>query len=272
MTRQTDALGNYQVMTYDALGRLATHQDYAPDDDDEDEDDELTGHTGWTWDGAANGLGQLQTVSDTVSGYSRTLRYDGLGRLSVTVPGTGAATYYAKQTYDGVGRAYQHFDAARTTETWDDHVTEVRYNAQGYAEQWVDGVYRNGNPRTTYRAITSQDARGHVTGERLGGGALRTARTFDGKTGRIGIIRSTTGLGGERQDVSYSWDVLGNLTTRTDAIGTTDLTSTRSLTERFTYDNLNRLTSSQVTGQSALRIRYDARLVQHTRLAVYCSR
>ena len=254
VTRQTDALGNYQIMTYDALGRFATRQDYAPDDDDEDEDDDLTGHTGWTWDGAANGLGQLQTVADTVSGHTRTLRYDTLGRLSVTatVPGTGAATYYAKQTYDGVGRAYQHFDAARTTETWDDHVTEVRYNAQGYAEQWVDGVYRNGNPRTTYRAITSQDARGHVTGERLGGGALRTVRTFDAETGRITGIDSTDILGGERQDLSYTWDVLGNLTRRTDATGTKDLM------ERFTYDTLNRLTSAQVGTNTAQTVTYNA--------------
>ena len=42
----------------------------------------------------------------------------------------------------------------------------------------------------------------------LGAGAIATARGF-GKTGRIGSIRSTTTLGQERQDLGYSWDVLG---------------------------------------------------------------
>ena len=49
-----------------------------------------------------------------------------------------------------------------------------------------------------------------MTGEGLGAGAIRTARTFDAKTGRVGTIRSTTGLGSERQDPGYTWDVLGN--------------------------------------------------------------
>ena len=46
--------------------------------------------------------------------------------------------------------------------------------------------------------------------------------------------------------------MLGNLETRTDATGM------KALTERFTYDNLNRLTSSQVTGQTAMCVSYDA--------------
>ena len=94
-----------------------------------------------------------------------------------------------------------------------------------------------------------------MTGETLGAGALRTARTFDAKTGRTGAIRSTTALGSERQDLGYTWDVLGNLTTRTD---TTDTTGTRTLTESFTYDTLNRLTSSQVGTGTAQTVTYDA--------------
>ena len=71
-----------------------------------------------------------------------------------------------------------------------------------------------------------------MTGEKLGGGALHTARTFDAKTGRVSTLRSTTTLGSERQDVGYTWDVLGNLTKRTDTTGN------RNLTETFTYDTL----------------------------------
>ena len=48
-------------------------------------------------------------VADTASGYTRTLTYDTLGRLSetATTPGTGADTYYEKQTYDAYGRPHQ---------------------------------------------------------------------------------------------------------------------------------------------------------------------
>ena len=172
--------------------------------------------------------------------------------VTALTPGTGADTYYSKQTYDQYGRPYQHFDAARTSQTWTDNVTETRYNQYGYAEKWVDGVYANGKPQATYRTITAQDARGNVTGEALGGGALQTARTFDAKTGRVGAIRSTTALGSERQDVGYTWDVLGNLTRRTDTTGS------RNLTEAFTYDTLNRLTSSRVGTGAKQTVTYDA--------------
>ena len=59
-------------------------------------------------------------------------------------------------------------------------------------------------------------------------------------------------LGQERQDFGYTWDVLGNLTERT------DMTGTRTLTETFTYDNLNRLTSARVGTGAAQTLTYDA--------------
>ena len=87
---------------------------------------------------------------------------------------------------------------------------------------------------------------------------MRTARTFDAKTGRIGTIRSTVGMTSERQEFGYTWDVLGNLTTRTDTTGATGADGTRDLTETFTYDNLNRLTSSRVGTGTTQTVTYDA--------------
>lgn len=254
LVKQTDAVGNVQTMTYDGLGRMTGRQDYVPDGPDAGTDPDPAGSATWTYDGT-NGLGQLKTVTDTESDYTRTLTYDTLGRLSVTsiTPGSGADTYYEKQTYDGYGRPHQHFDAARTTRMWDKNVTEVQYNEYGYAHKWVDGVYANGQPKATYRQITGQDARGNVTGEKLGGGALLTQRTFDAETGRITGITSKTALPQERQNLAYTWDVLGNLTQRTDTTG-----NTRDLTETFTYDTLNRLTSYQVGTGALQTVTYDA--------------
>ena len=57
----------------------------------------------------------------------------------------------------------------------------------------------------------------------------------------------------ERQNLGYTWDVLGNLTERRDT--TRD---NRNLTETFTYDNLNRLTTYQVGTNTKLTVTYDA--------------
>ena len=254
--RQTDAVGNYQELSYDGLGRLFRRLEYAAGPTAAPSDDVLVGDVDWYYDDAPNGLGRLRNVRDWEGDYEQTLTYDSLGRADVTETRLGQygddGTYYARQTYDKFGRPYQHFDAARTSQTWDDKVTATVYNAHGYAYKWVDGVQVNGNPKATYREITGQDARGNVTGEKLGAGAIATARTFDAKTGRIGSIRSTTLLGSERQDLRYAWDVLGNLKTRTDTTGT------RSLTETFAYDTLNRLTSAQVGTGTAQTVTYNA--------------
>ena len=189
--------------------------------------------------------------------YTRTHGYDSLGRPATTTHALGGSdgTYYSRQTYDQYGRVHQVFDTTRIRNTpadWNDNVVEVQYNAQGYAYQWVDGVQVNNRTRRTYREITSQDARGNVTGETLGGGAIKTARAFNAKTGRITSITSKDVLERQVQALTYEWDLVGNLTERMEAsVG-------KALTEAFTYDNLNRLTQSQVTGRSAQTVSYDA--------------
>ncbi len=71
--------------------------------------------------------------------------------------------------------------------------------------------------------------------------------------GRITGILSTNGSGNV-QNLSYQWDALGNLISRTDTL--------HSASEAFGYDLLNRLTSAQVTNgsgvQPAVSYAYDA--------------
>ena len=257
LVRQTDAVGNVQALAYDGLGRLVRRQEYTPGT--ATAADVLTGDVLWKYDaeeGAASenhGLGRLVKVADRVSGYLRKRHYDRLGRPaghSVTLGRDG--TYRTRQTYDGYGRPWQTFDAARRGLRWGDNVTALRYNGQGYAYQWEDGVQANNRPRATYRTITAQDARGNVTGETLGGGAIRSGRVFDTKTGRIGSITSADVLARQVQALTYEWDLVGNLTER----GETSVG--KMLTEAFTYDTLNRLTSAQVTGRTAQAVSYDA--------------
>ena len=261
-------MGNVQALAYDGLGRLKQRLEYTPGLTAAADDDVLTGDTRWKFDAEGpgsegHGLGRLVKVADRVSGYLRKHDYDSLGRPaghSVKLGRDG--TYRARQTYDGYGRPYQVFDGARRGLRWGDNVTALRYNGQGYAYQWEDGVQAHTAPRARYRTITAQDARGNVTGEKLGGGAVRTGRVFDTKTGRIGSITSADVLARQVQALTYEWDLVGNLTGR----GETSVG--KMLTEAFTYDTLNRLTQSQVTGETgettppvvraARTVRYDA--------------
>ena len=88
---------------------------------------------------------------------------------------------------------------------------------------------------------------------------LPTDRTYDPKTGRLLTIQSG---GGAAQDLSYTYDVLGNMTSRRDRTGAQLYGSRRDLREQFAYDGLQRLTTSTVTTGLAmppsLALTYDA--------------
>ena len=112
---------------------------------------------------------------------------------------------------------------------------------------------RTAIPRPPTGRSPGRTPRGNVTGETLGAGAIHTARTFDTETGRLTGITSKTALAQERQALGYTWDVLGNLTERRDTTG-----ETRDLTETFTYDTLNRLTTYQLGDNTAVTVTYDA--------------
>ena len=256
LVERADAVGNRQTRAYDGLGRQTVRKDYAPGPTSAVADDVLAGTTAWTYDGAAYGLGQLQTVSHTAaSAETRAYHYDSLGRVTQTTQDRGAdGTYYSKQTYDEYGRPYQRFDAARAgsaTLRWQDNVVETRYNANGYAHRWVDGMYVGGQPRRTYREIAGIDARGNVTQEKLGAGAVSVRRAYDAKTGRLASITGEDPLERTLQDQTYTWDIVGNLTERAQTLGKT------TLEETFAYDSLNRLIQSKVAGETAQSVSYD---------------
>ena len=116
--------------------------------------------------------------------------------------------------------------------------TQQQYNAQGYAYAVVDVRQRQGAPITVYQTITAMDARGNVTGSQLGGGIINTTKGFDGATGLLETVDSTANFFTTTQALSYAWDSLGNLKSRSEKSGSKDLT------ESFGYDKMNRLTSA----------------------------
>ena len=78
---------------------------------------------------------------------------------------------------------------------------------------------------------------------------LDIVRSFD-VMGRIVSIKSTGTNGVKFQDLSYEWDYLNNLVYRKDNL--------QNLEENFSYDNLNRITKSVVTGGDTTTLTYYA--------------
>jgi len=249
LIEQTDAKLQKSVMTYDTLGRMKTRIDYTATQ-------MVEGNTVWSYDTAPNGLGQLDNVEDSVSGYLKAVEYDSLGRTSKTVTSLGVSgadgDHYEKVTYDQYGRTHQVFDAARNDDSYITNGIVTLYNQYGYQHKLADATYINDQPRSIYQEVLAMNARGQVTSEKLGNNAT-TARTYDDQTGRIQSILATTMLGtsGDIQDLSYQWDTVGNLSYRKEQSGNKDLE------ENFLYDGLNRLTTYHVVGQTAKTISYD---------------
>ncbi|TFW09524.1 hypothetical protein E4K72_05625 [Oxalobacteraceae bacterium OM1] len=225
------AAGTATRLTYDALGRLTAR--YEPD---------LESH--WVFDTAATGIGQLAeayTGTPTAKDYRRLHTYDSLGRPAQTTQVLFDGSYTSTPTYDAWGRAirqtYQRgSDAAKAY--------DLRYNGYGYLARLERGSQ-------VLWQVSTQDAAGRATQLALGNGLTQT-RSYNPYSGRLEGAQLNTAANATRLQEGYQYDALGNVTQRTqywDAGG---------FQEAFGYDELNRLTSSQVLGQAAQSFRYDS--------------
>ena len=229
---------------FDLLGRMTAR--YEPD---------LESH--WAYDVAANGKGQLAeayTIANGVKDYRREHSYDSLSRPAATVQTLTDGPYTSTQGYDAWGRPKRQ-TLARGSSPAKEFVQ--RYNSQGYLSQ----VDRNGSAIWTVQA---QDASQRVTQALLGNGLTQT-RGYSAYSGRPLNNWLATEGGAQRLSESYAYDVLGNILQRQlgwDGSG---------FGETFTYDELNRLKTSQVTGQGVFSYDYDAagNLISKTGVGTY---
>jgi RHS repeat-associated protein len=217
LVSQTDAKLQTSTFTYDILGRLTQRVEA-----------DMT--CVWVYDTALNGIGKVASAGITAgpsAGYQRSFAYDTLTRptqATVTVGGTAysfAATYDARSRLSSV--AYPS-----------GLVLDYTYTSLGYAQQIV------GPGGLAYWTANARDAELHLTQETAGNGVV-TTQGFDVATGRLNTILA--GAGNIVQNFSYTYDVLGNVLTRAD--------TNESLTETFTYDNINRVTSATVSASVA---------------------
>ncbi len=98
--------------------------------------------------------------------------------------------------------------------------------------------------QTVYWEAQTQDAFGNIIDEDYGNNTT-TVRGFDGVTGRIDYIDTKNGA---LQDLTYTWDKVGNLLSRK------DWRQSGNPTENFVYDTLNRMTDADISGAATLNL------------------
>jgi RHS repeat-associated protein len=219
LVSQTDAKGQTTTFFYDKLGRKM--QRVEPD---------MT--SSWEYDMAWMGIGRLAFEEITAgpgSSFERIFGYDSLGRPNQISTITGDENVYTfAATYDGNGRLSE-------IDYPSGFIAQYSYNSLGYSNQLADGASNQ-----VLWTLNALDAQQHITQQTSGNGVV-TSRSFSATTGRL--LTTAAGAGNAVQNLSYTYDSLGNLLSRAD--------SNENLSESVTYDALNRMLSATVASNFA---------------------
>jgi RHS repeat-associated protein/uncharacterized repeat protein (TIGR02543 family) len=204
---RTDARGKVAQYRYDSLNRISQ---IAYDDDT----------VSYTWDSCANGIGRLCSVSNAASSLS--YRYDPHGRITTKTQTSGLAPLAVSHSYNAAGQRIQ----------------TVTPGGQTLDYQWSGG-------RLTTLSVNGQPVLSQITYEPDGqvngwvwGNNQPNERFYD-LTGRPVII--SLGVDAKTQQLvsrTYGYDAAGRLNTAIDD-------SDPSLNQRYLYDELDHLTSSE---------------------------
>lgn len=223
---------------YDARGRVWRRTDYS-----NAACTAVDTQAQWDFDTASYGIGKLALEQNAVNGITRVTRtpqYDGYSRAVMVTSALDGKTYIDQSSYDQYGRPFQTFFTATGAPTTGEL---YEYNAYGYQSR-LRSAYPATNSIVYYEAL-AMDAYGHVTDEyRSSMAQMLTERSYDPKTGRLLTIQSGGGL---TQDLTYTYDVLGNMTSRHDTTASMNYGDGRDLLEMFAYDRMQRLLTSTVT-------------------------
>jgi RHS repeat-associated protein len=218
LVSSSDAAGRVISYEHDTLGRPLSRLDLV---------DGKQRATAWTWDLAAHGLGRLQAVStpDGVKSYTYNERGQ-LETLSLTVDGE-PEVFAGRLDYDNAGLVsaitYPAPAGAPPFVVAQDH------DAHGYLL-----TARDSATSFPYWHLAEVDQAGRVSKEVLGK-IVTTERSYYADKQSVKSILTTHG-GATVQELSYEYDPHRNLAARSDGL------QMQHPTERFRYDDLDRLT------------------------------
>ncbi|MBO9563069.1 MAG: VCBS repeat-containing protein [Niastella sp.] len=219
LIEQTDAKNNTRTMVYDGLGRLLSR----------------TGPEGvTTYEYYTNGACSNNTLTRVIgfNGITKEYTYDTYMRPATEKITTDGIFYTTSFTHD----QYSHL----TKTVYPSGIEENRtYDANGGLLTVTGGA---AGAQITLFTATAVNGFGQYTGFTMGNGKTSQHTYVYGTPQRY----YTPGV----QDLNLTFDYeKGNLLSRNDAI--------KNITESFTFDNLNRLTSSTVNGVQQIAVTYD---------------
>jgi RHS repeat-associated protein len=185
----------------------------------------------YTWNGP---------IATGTKDYDRVQCYDGLGRPVASATNLYNNTYTSSTGYDSWSRTVSitHQAGNRTPKVFAQY-----YNGNGYLAQVAritNSGTINSNTQVLWQA-TQQDAADRVLHAALGNG-LTVNRSYFATTGLLADGDLTNAANNQILHEGYFYDVLSNVTERTQFWNT----SQSGYTEDFIYDKLNRLSFSQV--------------------------
>jgi RHS repeat-associated protein len=232
LVTQTDAKSQVTTVVYDLLGRPTSRA-------------ETEGTSNWVWGtSAANkNIGKLASLSGP-GGYAESYAFDSFGRPSST-------TITSDTSYQ-IDVSYHSLTGLPETMTYPTSTSGYRFKTKfEYSYGILKRIKDFSSPYTTFWELNAQDERGMLIDEQLGNGA-RIITGFDSLTGLMMYRQAGTAAPyTNRQNLSFEWDLNGNLKKRIDL-------NQSNLTEEFFYDALNRLDYSQLNGVTNLDLTLDA--------------
>ncbi len=244
LVTQTNARGETTCNVYDLGGRLVRRYDYY-----QGSTSNVIGassnatsqcanpggastHSLWQYDTASGkSLGKLHYSRKQDNSFQSTNRYDAIYGYPISVTQSiDGVSYETNTEYDNLHRvaAIEYPGASNRLKI------TTAYNQLGFAT-----LTRNAHTDETYYAIYEVDAHGNALEEIYGNG-VKTVREFDQATSRIDTIKSYSPIdfaSASIQNLEFSFEDIGNLIYRNDAI--------QNIEEDFTYDSLNRLTTNE---------------------------
>ena len=224
--------GQHRTFAYDLLSRVTSRV-------------EPEGTSTWTYDNNTDGnLGVGKLHKEALGDFERIYSYDSFdyGRLTKTTTKIGTEIFVEKQAYDNDGKLLSITHPASTSSP-SGFVVRHQYNLLGYLERVTDS-----SGGTVFYQMMEADALGRAAKEWFGDGSI-LEQSYDGASGRVTDQHTSNGAI-DIQHFSYTYDGIGNMTSRADQV--------HSQSETFTFDNLDRLISTQVAGVSAKSMGYNA--------------
>ncbi len=222
--QQKDARSQLTTYTYDDVGRLKQR-------------DEPYLTSTWIYDSTCMS-GRL-CQANTTDGYTRDVTYDGIGRVAQVATTIGGKVLTDTTTYDDFGNLQADRYQAGDTRTV---VVARTLNSNGYLAS-VSSQYG------THWTATARDPLDQLASLTLGNGVVET-RTYNAHTARLASI--SAGPSSVVEADAYTYDDVGNVLSRQQRNGTVG-----TISESFTYDALDRLSSSTVATQPSKSYAFD---------------